>query len=155
MIETLAFLAEDFRLNWSDALAAAGPDPGQQLIALIEADFHPVICAPARLAAWCAFWGQAQSRPLHQQHCGAKDDEYSRVLEGIRARLAEIGSHDLDPVHIARIIRVTIEGIWLDMMTIAGPYPRSEASQTVRICTSLCFPDHFDRSGPRLPEPPR
>lgn len=155
LAETLAFLAEEYRQNWSDALAAAGSDPVQQLNALIEADFHPVICAPARLAAWCAFWGEAQSRPLYQQHCGAKDDEYSRVLEGICARLAEIGFYDRDPKHIARIIRVTIEGVWLDMMTMAGPYTRSEALHTVRICTSLCFPDHFDRSGPRLPETAR
>jgi AcrR family transcriptional regulator len=149
LAETLAFLAEEYRQNWSDALAAAGPDPVRQLNALIEADFHPVICAPARLAAWCAFWGEAQSRPLYQQACGAKDDDYNRVLEDICARLAKAGGYDRDPVHIARIIRVTIGGVWLDMMTMADPYPRAEALLTVRTCASLCFPDHFDRSGPR------
>jgi hypothetical protein len=119
----------------------------QQLNALIEADFHPVISAPSRLAAWCSFWGEAQSRPLYQEACGAKDDDYNRVLEGICARLTEIGGYDRDPVRIARILRVTIEGVWLDMMTMAKPYHRGEALETVRTCAAICFPDHFDTKG--------
>jgi TetR/AcrR family transcriptional repressor of bet genes len=114
---------------------------------LIEADFRHEICTPARLAAWCSFWGEAQSRPMYQETCGKKDDDYNAVLEGICARLSEAGGYRRDPVHTARIIRVTIEGVWLDMMTMASPYVRDEALKTVRICAALCFPEHFDPDG--------
>lgn len=147
LAETLAYLAEEYLQNWQTALAGAGTSPAEQLNAMIEADFHPAICQPSRLAAWCSFWGEAQSRPLYQESCGAKDDAYNRTLEGICARLSDAGGYNRDPVRIARIIRVTIEGVWLDMMTMTNPYSRDDALTTVRTCVSLCFPDHFTVTG--------
>ena len=137
LAETLAFLAEEYRQNWQTALANAGPSAAEQLNAMIEADFAPAVCRPARLAAWCSFWGEAQSRPLYQESCGARDDAYNQTLDAICARLAAHGGYDRDPVKVARIIRVTIEGVWLDMMTMANPYSREDALATVRtwICT--------------------
>ncbi len=147
LAETLSQLAEEYQQNWVSALAATGADPADQLNALIEADFHPAICTPARLAAWCAFWGEAQSRPLYQASCGTKDDAYNATLEAICARLSDLGGYGRDPVHVARVIRVTIEGVWLDMMTMARPYSRDEGMTTVRTCAALCFPDHFTAAG--------
>lgn len=147
--ETLAYLAEEYRQNWQDALARAGDAPAEQLNALIEADFTPAICQPARLAAWCSFWGEAQSRPLYQDSCGEKDDAYNLTLEGICARLSDEGNYGRDPVRTARIIRVTTEGTWLDMMTMAAPYSPGEAMATVRTAAALCFPDHFTVDGPK------
>lgn len=145
--ETLAYLAEEYRQNWQGALAGAGALPAQQLNALIEADFHPAICQPARLAAWCSFWGEAQSRPIYQETCGEKDDAYNLTLETICARLSDAGGYGRNPVHAARIIRLTTEGAWLDMMTMVAPYSREEALATVRTAVSLCFPDHFTATG--------
>lgn len=147
LAETLGFLAEEYRQNWQAALDGAGSDPADQLNALIEADFHPGICTPARLAAWCAFWGEAQSRPLYQEACSAKDDAYNATLETICARLSDLGGYGRDPVRVARILRVTIEGVWLDMMTMARPYDRDEGLATVRVCAALCFPGHFSPAG--------
>ena len=64
LAETLTYLADEYVQNWQAALAAAAPDPAAQLDALIRADFTAELCTPQRLAAWCAFWGEAQSRPL-------------------------------------------------------------------------------------------
>ena len=90
--ETMSFLAEEYRRNWTTAIEAAGPEPALRLDAMIRADFNPEICTPSRLAAWCAFWGEAQSRPLYQDKCGSNDREYNRVLEEIcRDLLAETG----------------------------------------------------------------
>lgn len=147
LAETLSYLAEEYRQNWQAALARAGDAPAQQLNALIEADFTPAICAPARLAAWCSFWGEAQSRPLYQEACGDKDDAYNATLEGICARLSDEGNYGRNPVHAARIIRVTTEGTWLDMMTMATPYSPAEAMTTVRTAAALCFPNHFTVDG--------
>lgn len=143
LAETLGFLAEEYWQNWQTALAGAGDDPARQLTALLEADFLPQICTPDRLAAWCAFWGEAQSRPIYQETCGQKDEEYARALEGICARLIEIGDYPLSATHAARILRITTEGVWLDMMTLQNPYDVSEAIRTARVCAALCFPRHM------------
>lgn len=147
LAETLAFLAEEYRQNWQGALAKAGPSAADQLNALIQADFNPAICQPSRLSAWCSFWGEAQSRPMYQESCGEKDDAYNATIEAICTRLTEEGGYPCNPIHVARIIRVTTEGTWLDMMTMVNPYPPSEAMKTVRTVTAFCFPNHFTVDG--------
>ena len=130
-------------------VAAAGPDAAQQLNALIEADFDLKVFTQARLSAWCAFWGEAQSRPLYQASCGEKDEDYNRTMEEICQRLIDEGGYSGSAVRLARIVRVTIEGVWLDRMTMAAPYSPDEALATVRLCAARCFPAHFSDTGPR------
>ncbi len=145
--ETLQFLAEEYRENWTTALAAAGPHPAQQLDALIRADFNPHICETARLNAWCAFWGEAQCRPLYQDKCGANDARYNDMLEDLARRLITEGGYDHDPVLASRVVRVTMEGVWLDMMTSAMRYGPTEAIATVYACVAAFFPRHFSPKG--------
>jgi TetR/AcrR family transcriptional regulator, transcriptional repressor of bet genes len=148
LAETLSFLAEEYRANWQSALAQVGKAPADQLNALIQADFAPAICTPSRLAAWCSFWGEAQSRPLYQAACGDKDRAYNAQLEDICQRLSDLGGYGHDAVRIARVIRVTIEGTWLDLMSgTPPPYDKDEALRTVRTCVAQCFPRHFDLTG--------
>lgn len=147
LTETLLFLAEEYRDNWTGALAAAPPEPAARIEALMRADFNPAICTAAKLAAWCAFWGEAQSRPLYQQQCGSNDAAYCRTLEGLCAELKDEGGYAYDVVRAARILRVTSEGVWLDMMTASQPYDRAEAQATVYACAAALFPRHFDGNG--------
>ena len=69
--ETLLYLAAEYRENWRHALAGAAPSPAAQLNALLLADFNEKICTQSKLRAWCAFWGEAQSRPIYQEKCDA------------------------------------------------------------------------------------
>lgn len=147
LFETLAYLAEEYRLNWLSYLEAAGPDPAAQLAALLLADFNPKICTPARLSAWCSFWGEAQSRPLYQAQCGANDDAYNDRMEEICARLIATGGYSGAAARVARVVRVTVEGVWLDMMTMSPPYSTEEALATVHTCAAAFFPRHFSNAG--------
>jgi TetR/AcrR family transcriptional repressor of bet genes len=144
--ETLQYLAEEYRTNWIAALAAAPATPAGQLDAMIRADFNPPICTPARLSAWCAFWGEAQSRPLYQANCASNDEEYKRTLEDICTRLVAEGGYDQDPLLAARAIRVTSEGVWLDVMTSTEPVGDGGLA-TVLACARAFFPRHFSRDG--------
>lgn len=145
--ETLFYLAEEYRRNWSTAIDAAGPEPASRLDAMLRADFNPEICTPSRLAAWCAFWGEAQSRPLYQEQCGSNDRAYNRALEEIcRDLLTETGQTG-DPERIARVLRVTTEGVWLDLMTMSDPYSKEEAMRTVFTCATAFFPGAFTPLG--------
>lgn len=147
LAETLAYLAEEYRLNWLAYLGRAGADPAAQLAALLVADFNPEICTPARLSAWCSFWGEAQSRPLYQVQCGSNDDAYNGRIEKICAQLMEVGGYSGNPVRVARVLRVTTEGVWLDMMTMSPPYLIEEAQATVHTCAEAFFPRHFSETG--------
>lgn len=149
LAETMVYLAEEYRQNWLAALAGAGPLAADRLDALLRADFAPPICTPARLSAWCAFWGEAQSRPLYQEFCGSNDEEYILCMEGIVRDLLAEGGYDGNPARIARALRVTVEGVWLDLMTMRAPYARDEALATVHTCAGAFFPRHFGPDGRR------
>ena len=145
--ETLGYLAEEYRLNWLAYLNAAGDDPAAQLAALLLSDFDDAICTPSRLSAWCSFWGEAQSRPLYQLQCGSNDDAYIARIEEICARLIKKGGYGAAPARVARVLRVTTEGVWLDMMTMNLPYSVAEAQATVHTCAAAFFPKHFSANG--------
>ncbi|MBS0565237.1 MAG: TetR family transcriptional regulator C-terminal domain-containing protein [Proteobacteria bacterium] len=145
--ETLLFLAEEYRQNWTQALDEAGHSPAHRLDAMLRADFNLAICTDAKLSAWCAFWGEAQCRPLYQEQCGSNDAAYLDALESLCAELKAEGGYGFDPVRAARVLRVTTEGVWLDMMTMNTPYGRAEALSTVHSCAAAFFPRHFGDDG--------
>ncbi len=147
LAETLNYLYEEYLQNWTTALERAGPSAQEQLDALIKADFRPEICTPARLATWCSFWGEATSRPLYQEKCGQSDDNYILRMEEICARLLSDHGYSGRADRIARVIRLTIEGTWMDMMTQSTPYSRQEALQTVYCAAAAFFPHHFGEGG--------
>ena len=147
LTETLLYLAGEYRDNWTKALDGASDSAATQLDALIRADFNELVCSPTRLSAWCAFWGEAQCRPIYQQECGSNDLEYARTLEDVCARLVTEGGYTRDAVRVARAMRVIMEGVWLDLMTMTEPYSREEARRTVYTAAAAFFPRHFDERG--------
>ena len=149
--ETLSYLSDEYRENWVQALADAGPSPAERLDALLRATFAPEIFTPSRLAAWVAFWGEAQSRPLYQEKCGSKNADYVATLEGICAELLAEGGYCGRPDRVARAIRVASEGVWIDLVTQADAYSNDEALLTVLATCAAFFPRHFDAEGGLMP----
>jgi len=147
LTETLMFLAAEYRDNWQAALAAAPADAAAQLNALIAADFNERIYTRSKLIAWCAFWGEAQSRPIYQEKCGPNDMAYITMLEGVCARLIAEGGYGLHVARAARVVRVTVEGVWMDLINMTAPYSREEALKTVYLSASSLFPKHLTADG--------
>lgn len=143
LAETLDFLAEEYRLNWQAALATAGEAPEDRILALVKADFAEAICTSSRLAAWCAFWGESQSRPLYQARCGANDALYNSTLVDLCAAMKAAYGYQHDPERTARLIRIITDGLWLDMMTLDSAYPASEALETALLGVAALYPRHF------------
>lgn len=143
LVETLDYLAEEYRQNWQAALAGAGAAPEAQLLAMIRADFSDKVCTPARLAAWCAYWGESQSRPLYLSRCGANDTLYNATLLGICTAMNGRHGYAHDPVRTARLLRIMAEGVWLDLMTLQGSYSVAEALATVLHGAHALYPRHL------------
>lgn len=139
--ETLIHLAEDYRANWLRYLAAAGEDPGAQLLAMIRAEWDPEANSPQRIAAWCAFLGEAQVRPLYQAQCQSNDDAYVAQMEDIVARLLVAHGRRDDAARIARAIRLVTLGLWLDSVTLTAPFAIAEACATSLATARAFFPE--------------
>jgi transcriptional repressor BetI len=153
LVATLRQLAEEYRRNWQTALNQAGPSPAARLAALVKADFNDAVCTPVKLAAWSAFWAEAQNRPTYMEHCGANDAEFHATVCAIVSQIIAQGAYaERDPERIARAVDALLEGLWLDLITSYSPVSREEAIKTVYSCLSALFPKHFSPTGLRHEE---
>ncbi len=144
MRETLKALALEYRENWQAAIALASDQPARQLQAMVIADFDEKICTPRKLAAWGAFWGEAQNRPDYLDHLGTNDVTYHSALLELCRRLIEEGQYgERDPALVARALDAVLEGLWLDLMMSAKPVQLEVARSTALACLKAFFPKHF------------
>jgi len=147
LVATLQFMAEEYAAHWRGALDKAGDDPARQLWALCAADFDRAICNRRKLAAWCAFWGEAKSRPTYQALCGARDETYQNTLVAICTRLREEGGYTFDPALTALAVNAMLEGLWLRLMMGAEDVSRETGFAAAVEMLASIFPKHF-RRGP-------
>ena len=113
LVATLQYMADEYSQHWRDALQKAGDDPARQLLTLVAADFDRSICTKRKLAAWCAFWGEAKSRPTYQSLCGARDAAYQNVFIDLCATLKNEGGYAFEPFVTALALSAMLEGLWL------------------------------------------
>lgn len=149
LAEALKYMAREYRDNWARAIDSAGLRPSDQLEALVRADFTAEICAPERLAAWNALWAESQSRPIYQEHCAAFDRDYLDTIERLCAELQREGGYLPAASHAARAIRVSLTGLWFDLMTQIYPATRQDSLQTMLNMLAAFYPRHFDHGGAR------
>lgn len=149
LVATLQYMAEEYASHWRAALQRAGAHPAEQLTALVDADFDRAICNKRKLAAWCAFWGEAKSRPTYQALCGSRDEAYQDVLANLCGALIKEGSYDLDARVAATALDALLEGLWLRLMMGSRGMSRPAARRSAMACLAAMFPKHYaDRGGP-------
>ena len=100
-----------------------------------------------RVTAWCAFWGEAPNRPLYLEQSGRNDRAHIEAFEENCKALVAEGGYTLDFRQAARVLRLTIEGVSLELMFSAKPYSQEEAVRTVYFCAATLFPRHFSETG--------
>ncbi|MDH3474604.1 MAG: TetR family transcriptional regulator C-terminal domain-containing protein [Rhodospirillales bacterium] len=144
LVETLKFLSEEHHDHWRGALKKAGPTPQEQLTALVETDFDPVICSPKKLAVWFAYWGEAKVRPAYLDICGSYDLERLAEMTRLSRLLKEDGRYDrIDPSLVAQSLETLIDGLWLNMLLYPQIYPRESARRNCMAFLAGMFPHHF------------
>ncbi len=149
LVATLQYMADEYSAHWRTALQKAGEDPARQLRALVAADFDRAICNKRKLAAWCAFWGEAKSRPTYQSLCGARDEAYQRVFIELCTALKKDAGYDYDAQATALALSATLEGLWLRLMMGTEDVTRETALQAAMEFMASSFPKHYARG--RLP----
>lgn len=145
LVATLQFMADEYSAHWRACLQKAGDDPASQLGALVAADFDRSICNKRKLAAWCAFWGEAKSRPTYQALCGARDEAYQNVFIDLCAQLQREGGYDIDPHFAALGLSAMLEGLWLRLMMGTEEVTRESALRAAQDYLAALFPKHYSR----------
>jgi AcrR family transcriptional regulator len=149
LIATLQHMADEYSAHWRAILQKAGHDPARQLYSLVLGDFDRTICNKRKLAAWCAFWGEAKSRPTYQALCGANDAAYQSVFIDLTRRLKDAGGYDFDPSATALGLSAMLEGLWLRLMMGTEDVTRESAQQAAVDFLSSVFPRHYPREAIR------
>ena len=145
LIATLQHMADEYSAHWRGALERAGPEPAARLSALVAADFDRAVCSRRKLAAWCAFWGEARSRPTYQALCGARDEKYQNVITALCDTLIREGGYPLDATQAALALDAVLEGLWLRLMMGGDDMTREKALSAARSVLAALFPRHFPK----------
>lgn len=148
LVATLQYMSEEYSGHWHAALDRAGSSPANRMWALVAADFDRKICSKRKLAAWCAFWGEAKSRPTYQALCGANDREFNETFVHLCTELKREGGYDFDPGCIALGLSTMMDGLWLRLMMSDG-LTRDGAHEAAIDFLVTIFPKHFNRTGPK------
>jgi TetR/AcrR family transcriptional repressor of bet genes len=146
--QTLEFLTEEYRQCWKQALAAAGPDPAAQLLALMMADLDPVVCTRKRIAVWHAFYGESRAHKAILERCTQREEEHHRQLTAacqavISRQSTGDACHAMGAARLATGLSAMTDGIWLDLLFGAGQIDRADARRTVLAFLVTIFPTEY------------
>jgi TetR/AcrR family transcriptional repressor of bet genes len=145
LVETLAFLTNEYLQSWQRAVEKAEAGPAAKLLALVRNDFHPKVCNRKKIAVWFAFRGEAKSRPTYIEVCTRADEAFDRALAALCADLVAEGAYSLDPASVAIALRAMIEGLWLEFLMSPQTLTREEALAVTGTFLTAMFPRHFAR----------
>jgi TetR/AcrR family transcriptional repressor of bet genes len=149
LVETLRYIADEYRQSWQKALDGAGGSPVQQLAALVMVDFRLPVCDRNKLAVWFAFWGESKSRPTYRQICAERDRAYRKeMVQVCQALIGAGGYRDLDADTVAAGLSAMTSGLWLDMLTNPRSMSRGDARQICMQFLATAFDQHFTVGGP-------
>lgn len=148
LVETLRFLADEYKGAWETALARAGPTAAEKLARLVELDFTPALCDRRKLAVWFAFWGEARSRPTYLRLCKQRDQEYDDALHGLCKQVIREGRYrHADADVIASSLAALTDGLWMDILIAHRSMSAARARRISFAYLANVFPEHFTDDG--------
>ena len=145
LVATLQYMADEYSSHWRGALSRAGMEPADRVWALVAADFDRFVCNRRKLAAWCAFWGEAKSRPTYQALCGGRDEAYQQVFVERCPALKHEGDYEFETKALALALSATLEGLWLRLTMGTENVTRETSFQAAAELLASTFPRHFAR----------
>jgi len=108
------------------AVAKAGADPRDRLVAYLTASFRPPIADPELLATWLAFWSLTRSDPAIAAVHG---EIYAEFRHGIVRLIAAYRPALPDTRLPAVALTALIDGLWLELSLGHAPFTPDEAGR--------------------------
>jgi TetR/AcrR family transcriptional repressor of bet genes len=151
--ETLRFLAEEHRTLWREAIAAPGLSAAQKLLAIVDAQFDPLICNHKKLTVWSAFYGEAGYRVSYRKIMTAIDTERWEATRDIcQAIITSAQDDHFNASDIADTLEGLFDGLCLNILIYPGDFTRKIAKARVQGYLCGIFPGEFE---PPFPSEPR
>lgn len=147
LVETLIHLAEEHRELWFESVGSPTHSPTEKLTALVDANFHPLICTRQKLAVWFAFFGERKYRAAYRDRFAAIDRERFEVTERLVGQIAREGGYErIDPAATTQSIECMVDGLWLGLMTYPDWLTRDMGRARIHQLLAITFPRHFSPS---------
>jgi TetR/AcrR family transcriptional repressor of bet genes len=144
LVETLKYMEAEYEQFWTAAVRRAGPRAVDKLVAMIAADFDPVMASRKKVTVWYAFWGEARWRPEYLKICQSLSESYFTETRSLCREIVEFGGYPgIDPDTVARGLNAMIDGLWLDILTSPTAVDRKEAKRTCLGLLAAVFPREF------------
>jgi TetR/AcrR family transcriptional repressor of bet genes len=144
LVETLKYIADEYRHTWKKVLSGAGKSPAERLEALVMVDFRLPVCDRNKLAVWFAFWGESKSRPTYRQICAERDRAYRKEMVQVCQDLIGEGNYEcIDAETVAAGLSAMTSGLWLDMLTNPRSMSRRDGREICRQFLATTFNRHF------------
>lgn len=127
LTETLRDLNQTYERHWTAALEAAGDDPIDQLVALVRADFAPLVFDPDFIFSWYALWGEKRFLELG-------DDEDADAIHLSRTQASKNILNSLLPTEpdraneISLLLEAVIDGFWREEQRYSRQQPQAEGA---------------------------
>ena len=144
LLETLAYVVDEYKALWESALDNAGESSADRLEALVDVDFHRSVCDRNKLSVWFAFWSETRSRPTYRKLCSERDRGYDAMMVELCQDIIDEGGYEkIDANLAARGLASLTEGLWLDMLINPRSMTRSYAHQASMAYLYHLFPRHY------------
>ena len=146
--ETLKFLAEEHRALWRKTLKPRNTTAAGQLLAIVDAEFHPQVCSRKKLTVWSAFYGETGYRKAYRKIMTDIDTERWDTSKRLCSYIiSEGGYSNVEADEIAETLEGLFDGFCLNILIYPGAFTREDAKNRIRAYLASIFPKHFDRSG--------
>ena len=109
----------------AEAVAGAGPDSRERLVAYVTASFRPPIASPWLLATWLAFWSLVKTDPVI---AAIHAETYAGYRAELEALLADCGLAGKEAGTAAIALTALVDGLWLELSLDETSFTPEEAS---------------------------
>ena len=120
---TYTMIAQKVAASLDDAVAAAGDDPRDRLMAYITASFVPPIAERSLLATWIAFWSLTGKPEIARIH----SETYASYRADLEKLLADCGMASAKLRLAAVTLTALVDGLWLELCLSPDIFTADEA----------------------------
>jgi phenylpropionate dioxygenase-like ring-hydroxylating dioxygenase large terminal subunit/AcrR family transcriptional regulator len=142
LLATLREVSEEFAEVMASALASAGDDALNGLLALIDVSLSRRLSDSQKIAVWYAFLAESNARADYQRICGDRDQSYSQTVTTLCKRLIAArgveGWPDADAVALG--LTGLIDQLWQGILFEGDDFDREAAKRQCRAYLCSVFP---------------
>ena len=147
LIATLREVSEEYADVTESVLAAAGDDPLESLLGIIDASLSPQLSDSRKVAVWYAFLAESGAREDYQRICGDRDQAFCAAVTRLCTALIAAGAPPRRPDADAVSLGLTglIDQLWQGILFDGDEFDREAGKRQCRAYLWSVFPWLADR----------